>query len=135
MKFIATPFNEAAGVFSPNGQSVAYHSDASGRSEVYFTTFPDATEPVRISTAGGKWPQWRQDGRELFYLSPDDQVMAVDVTPGSSVRPGTPHALFKIAADGSSRPYSPAPDGERFLVATTVGQGDVPPLTLLVKKW
>ena len=134
-KYIAAPFNESGAVFSPDVQHVAYQSDASGRYEVYVTTFPTAIDPVTISTTGGRWPQWRQDGRELFYFSLDGQVMAVDVSPGSPLRFGTPHALFKMTADGASKPYSPSPDGQRFIVATTVGQGDVAPLTVLVRKW
>jgi Tol biopolymer transport system component len=138
-KFIATPFNEGGGTFSPDGRHVAFHSDRTGRDEVYVTTFPDATDPVTISASGGSWPQWRQDGRELFYLSADGQLMTVDVTPGSPVRFGMPHVLFKVAGsdttNSSPKPYSPTSDGQRFIVATTVEQGDVAPLTVLIKKW
>jgi hypothetical protein len=50
----------------------------------------------QVSTAGGSRPNWRKDGKELFFFSPEQQIMAVDVNQnGASLQLGTPHALFK----------------------------------------
>jgi hypothetical protein len=66
--YLNTSFNERLGRFSPNGKSVAYRSDESGRNEVYVQPFPRSTEKTRISVTGGTDPQWSDDGRELYYL-------------------------------------------------------------------
>jgi Tol biopolymer transport system component len=134
-KYRSTPFNEAGAVFSPDGRWVAYHSNESGRIGVYVAAFPEPADPKLISVAGGMWPQWRNDGRELFYLSLDGQLMAIDVAPESPPRFGAPRALFKATTQGTAKPYSPTPDGTRFLVATSVGAEAPAPLTLVVRKW
>jgi Tol biopolymer transport system component len=77
--FIQTPFNELHGRFSPNGQWVAYSSDESGRWEVYVRPARGSGAPVTVSNTGGFEPRWRGDGKELFYLTPDRQVVAVEL--------------------------------------------------------
>src|SRR5271154_1098687 len=52
--------------FSPDGRWIAYATDEAGRSEVFVTSFPAATEKWQVSSAGGTMPYWRRDGRELF---------------------------------------------------------------------
>jgi Tol biopolymer transport system component len=123
-------------VFSPDARWVAYFSDESGRNEIYVAPFPDPTDARRVTPTGGTWPQWRNDGRELSYLSPDGMLTAIDVMPQSArLTFGTPHALFKTTTQGGERPYSPAPGGQRFLVATSIGNPAPAPLTLLVRRW
>jgi Tol biopolymer transport system component len=127
---------EEGGVFSPDGRWVAYFSDESGRNEIYVAPFPDPTDARRVTPTGGAWPQWRNDGRELYYLSLDGTLTAIDVMPQSArLTFGTPHALFKTTTQGGERPYSPAPGGQRFLVATSIGNPAPAPLTLLVRRW
>jgi Tol biopolymer transport system component len=75
---VHTAANEAQGRFSPDQHSIAYISDESGRFEVYVRPFLGQGEKTRVSTTGGFQPRWRSDGKELFYLSPDREVMAVD---------------------------------------------------------
>ena len=40
--------------------------------------------------------QWRRDGRELYYLDRDGNVMAVDVSTSSSFQAGSPKRLFRL---------------------------------------
>ncbi len=49
---------------------VAYSSNESGRREVHVQSFPPGKGKWQISTEGGVEPQWRGDGKELFYMSP-----------------------------------------------------------------
>jgi eukaryotic-like serine/threonine-protein kinase len=65
--------------FSPDRRWVAYASDESGRFEVYVRAWPAAADRTPISVGGGMQPEWRRDGRELFYLSADRKIMAVPV--------------------------------------------------------
>jgi hypothetical protein len=55
----------------------------------------------------------------------------------SRLRFGTPRPLFQTntGTQGGLKPYSPAPDGQCFLVATPAGEASPAPLTLLVRRW
>jgi Tol biopolymer transport system component len=74
-----TVANESQGVISPDGRLLAYVSDDSGADEVYVRQFPPSQGRWRISSAGGMRPRWRIDGRELLFLSPEGEVMAVQI--------------------------------------------------------
>jgi hypothetical protein len=102
---------------SPDGRLLAYSSDESGRREVYVSRFPEMSGRIAISSGGGGRPMWRRDGRELYFLAPDNRVMAVTMTPSSA---SPPILLFQPALFSSL--YPPAPDGSRFLIATRCRQ-------------
>jgi len=106
--------------FSPDAKWVAYQSDESGRPEVYVDSYPEPGDRIRVSTAGGGWPRWRQDGRELYYLAPDRKLMAVGVERSPSLVLSAPKALFdgpSVSPDSSRSPYTPDKTGSRFLFA------------------
>ncbi len=112
--------------FSPDGRFIAYVSDESGRSEVYVQTMPPSAAKWQVSTAGGHLPQWRRDGRELYYLAPDLRLMAVAVTPNAGAfNAGTPRELFATRIRRSilrgASPYVASPDGQRFLIDSASG--------------
>jgi Tol biopolymer transport system component len=72
-------FDEIEGQFSPDAQWLAYASNESGRDEIYIRTFPQAGGTWQVSVWGGSQPRWRRDGRELFYVAPDNRLMAVPI--------------------------------------------------------
>ena len=78
---VDTPYTEDELDISPNGRWVAFNSDESGRFEVNVASFPDFTSKQQVAGRGGVQPQWRADGRELFYLAPDSTLMSVGVEP------------------------------------------------------
>ena len=128
---VATPFQETDARFSPDGKWIAYVSDETRTPQVYVQSFPDGATKIHVSTAGGDEPQWRGDGRELFYLAPDTTLMAVDVQArGSSLAIGAPQPLFVTNTDPPNvirNVYSPSPDGKRFLLlAPLVPHGTSP---------
>ena len=138
--FLSTPFNEAQGVFAPDGTWVAYQSNESGRNEIYVRPFPGPGGQWQISTGGGTSPRWRKDGKELYYLSPDNKMMAVPVAiqrtaQGGTFVPGTPTALFQThigLAPGTNKPnYDVARDG-RFLINTALDDTSTEPIHLLL---
>jgi serine/threonine protein kinase/Tol biopolymer transport system component len=86
------------GQFSPDGKWVAYASNETGKWEIYVTSFPEPRGKWQVSTGGGGQPRWRSDGKELFYVSSDDKLMAVPVTAGANFDSGTPVALFQATA-------------------------------------
>ena len=126
--FLQTNFIEAQGRFSPDARWVAYISNETGKFEVYVQSFPATTGKVAISTGGGSQPQWRHDGRELYYYTPDRKLMAVEVNgQGATFKVGVPRSLFLIRSVGAGIDqgfpgngyYAPARDGKRFLVTTS----------------
>jgi eukaryotic-like serine/threonine-protein kinase len=135
--FLSTPFNEVQGRFSPNGRWMAYASDESGRFEVYVRPFPPSTGQWLVSVAGGMQPEWRRDGKELFYISADRKMMAVPVaTDGPTLTADVPHALFSVQVPEPNAPYptdyAATADGRRFLVNTAVEQPTRAALTVIV---
>src|SRR5262249_37739201 len=115
----------------PSPRWVAYQSDATGRYEVYISSFPEPRHNVPISTAGGKYPEWGVGGRELFYVAPDNKLMVVDLTiMADEVRRSTPRARFTLALiENGWSPYDTT-DGQRFLGRALPQQA--PPLTVIV---
>lgn len=130
---VATNFTDVTPAFSPDGKWLAYANDETGRQEIYIQPFPSGAGRWQVSTAGGTFPTWRADGKELFFISPDGQMMAVDVNQkGTSLQLGAPHALFKTAIMGGSRgPYTVSADGKKFVVNTVTQEPITEPLTLI----
>ena len=131
-----SPFVERSGRFSPEAPPrwVTYHSDGTGRWEVYIQAFPEPRGATQISKGGGQYPQWGADASELFYVSPDNKLMVVDLKIGAdTVEPSTPRELFPLpAVDDGWSPYDTAADGQRFLVRATPEHGASQPLTVIV---
>ena len=122
-----TPFLEVDGRFSPDGRWVAYRSNESGRNEIYVQAFPSGASKSQISTTGGAQPSWRRDGREMFYVAPDNRVMAVPIiVNGSRIEAGKAVAL--ISTDGGG--YSASSDGQRFLLSDITEERA--PITILL---
>jgi len=137
--FLNTTASEVQGHLSPEGQWLAYTSDESGTLEVYARRFPSAGEKRQISSNGGAQPKWRSDGKEIFYLSADRRLMAVEVRSRSPLVLGDPKPLFStgitgsIAISGSSNNnYTVTSDGQRFFVNTSVEQHNIAPITVVL---
>jgi Tol biopolymer transport system component len=116
--FLQSQFSQLGALFSPDGKWVAYFSIESGRPEIYVVPFPGPGGKWQVSTGGGTWPRWRRDGKEIFYLSPDNKVMAAEVKPsGSSFEIGTVRALFETRPyRAGGAPFDVTADGQRFIV-------------------
>jgi hypothetical protein len=127
-----TPFTEHNGQFSPDGRLVAYETNESDRFEIVVQTFPDPVGKWQLSTAGGRQPRWRADGKELYFLAPDSTMMAVTVAAsGTTLEAGKPVALFptNLAWGQDKAQYAVARDG-RFLFNQTT-ETTAPPVTLI----
>jgi len=133
--FLSTLAAEVMGRFSPDGRWLAYTSDESGRPEVYVQPFPGHGGKWQISTAGGGQPVWNRNGKELFYASADNKLMAVEVKADSGFEAGTPRALFDVHLKSiNGWKYDISPDGQRFLANTVIGEVKANPITL-VQNW
>ena len=116
--YLQTKFMEGAGAFSPDGRWVAYYSNESGRHEIYIQGYPERRGKWQISAEGGTSPQWRADGKELYWLANDSSsVMAAPVElQAEAVKSGRPELLFRTPVQGFA-----TLDGKRFLVAVPEG--------------
>jgi eukaryotic-like serine/threonine-protein kinase len=131
---IQSAFLKNGAAVSPDGKWLAYHTNESGRNEVYITAFPGAGAKWQVSTNGGAAARWRKDGKELYFLDPSDSIVAVDVNiSGQAPQLGVPHALFQ--ANGIQRqtgPYEVTEDGKKFLVNVGNLKEGSDPLTLVL---
>ncbi len=108
---------------SPDGRWVAFTSNETGTSEIYVTSFPTAGGRTRVSTAGGRFPRWSHNGRELFFWGTTAGSVAVfsaTVQTTPSFAAGTTVELFRVT---SGTTWDPAPSGDRFLMENPRGAG------------
>ena len=135
--FQRTEASENWAAFSPDGRWVAFSSTAgSAVPEVYVARFPTPGQLWRISADGGTQARWRRDGKELFYLSPEQQLMSARVTLGDdSVRVDRIEPLFTLRFPyGAYHAFDVTKDGERFLVNTSIASPGTRQQALLVRR-
>jgi hypothetical protein len=103
------------------GQRAAFLEKAcAGDNEVYERRFSGPGVPLKISRAGGKSPKWRRDGRELYSVSNDRKLMAVEIKTAPTLQAGAPKLLFESP---QSDDCDVSADGQRFLFAIPAGKG------------
>ncbi len=108
-------FDEDDPQVSPDGKWLAFTSDATGSPEIYLHSLAGSdAAPIRISASGGRSPRWRQDGRELFYLSPLHDLTSVVPRSDDNWSDTTITPLFRAPAD--TRHFAAAPDGQSFVM-------------------
>jgi serine/threonine-protein kinase len=115
---LATRADELNPSLSPDGRWLAYVSNQSGRDEVYVTPFPGSGTRVQVSRDGGTGPRWAHSGRELFYRSSDNKLMAMDVVTSPALAIARRRPLFPVDVYSFDRQYpmyDVARDGQRFL--------------------
>ena len=137
---VRTRFSEDQGQFSPDGRWIAYRTNESGQDEIYVQAFPGPGGKARVSTEGGSQPRWRRDGKELFFVAPDNRLMAVPValpSNGQAPNVSAPVALFSTGLASRGAPkhqYAVAPDGQRFLMVVSADETIASPITI-VQNW
>jgi Tol biopolymer transport system component len=123
-------YQAGQGRFSPDNRYIAFLSDEADpdRGEVYVRPFdankPDAPltgQAFRVSKDGAiGMISWRQDGKELYYMTRNWEVMAVDVETTPTFKVGTPRMLFSLPGPLPGNPLqwkNVSPDGQKFLFA------------------
>jgi Tol biopolymer transport system component len=134
---VLTTFRVDEPHLSPDGRWLAYVSRESGQDEVYIEPFRREGDRVRVSVSGGGQPKWRGDGREIFFTTPANRLLAVEVrAAGERLDVSLPTELFEIQGlQGSGfDDYAPSGDGQRFLVKVPLEQ-DRKPLLHVVTNW
>ena len=131
--FLQTGANETSAQFSPDGHWIAYVSDESGTNQVYIAPFPNPVGKWQVSRSGGSEPRWRGDGKEIFFLSPENKLTAATVNAsGSNLQIGNAETLFEIhPANPPGYHYDVTKNGKRFLVDSN-RESNVQPLALVI---
>jgi eukaryotic-like serine/threonine-protein kinase len=115
-------------------------SAESGRNEIYVQSFPTPGGKVQVSTGGGIQPVWSRDGRELYYRSETD-LMIAPVLAGDSFSVRPPVSLFR---DRYGRPqsgghitYDVMPDGSFLFIQPreTADTSSINPVIIAVFNW
>jgi dipeptidyl aminopeptidase/acylaminoacyl peptidase len=131
-----TGFSRGASQISPDGRWVAYDSTELGQrlqSEVFIQSFPQPGAKQRVSSAGGRTPRWSSDGRELFYLTPDDTLMSAAVkTAGGSLNVGVSAVLFKVSVVGGNEAEYAVSSTGRFLLNVPAKGSAEPTVTVIL---
>jgi hypothetical protein len=137
---LQTPFDEGNAQFSPDGKWIVYQSNDSQRNEILVMPFsPSSSGPAgkkQISTAGGIDPQWRPDGKEIFYFElATRRLMAAEIgVKGGTLEVGQVRPLFGPINVGGDLAYNVSADGQRFLIRVNPEQKSAEPLTL-IQNW
>ena len=151
--FHATPSNETHAQISPDGKWIAFTSNQrDNRNEIYVRPFPTGTGLWQVTDAGGDWPRWKGNSREIYFHSIGNvqspstsfgngafpgplSAIAVDVV-GGVFQHDPPQQLLIFPAinvahtGGEYHNYGVSPDGARFLVpqyvpSTGAGAGEL----------
>ncbi len=135
---IQTPAREYDPQLSPDGKWMAYVSEESGPRQVFVVPFSansgekGLAAKWQVSTDSGFQPRWRQDGKELFFLSADNWMMSATVTAaGSEFTVTSVQPLFTFNPSLIGWAYDVRRDGQRFLV-NSLSEREQPPLSLLI---
>jgi Tol biopolymer transport system component len=124
--YLDDDFDLRDGRFSPDGRWVVYTAIQPSGLQVFIRSFPDPAVKLQVSVDGGSHPAWRDDGRELFFIGRGSQLMAVEVTPGPSLRLGAPTPLFRTNLNGGLLTFDVYRGGQRFVMpATETGEQSV----------
>jgi Tol biopolymer transport system component len=141
IRLTETPWREYWAKVSPDGQWIAYQSNQSGRptsaaedNNIYIESFPKRGFKRQVSVKGGVTPRWHPLGTELYYVAPDNTLMAVSIKPsGTSLDISAPVSLFRPRFVEATRRgnYNVAPDG-RFLISLAIEEQSVAPITVIL---
>ncbi len=118
---VQTPFADQIGALSPDDRWLAYSSDQTGRREVYVASLSGDSGRWQVSTQGGSMPLWNGNGRELYFLGSQNQLMVVDVEAAATFKHSAPRVLFTALfnpgwTEEQGRVYAPMPNGQQFVV-------------------
>lgn len=113
---VRTEFGESSGGISPDGRWLAYHSNESGRYEVYVQPLPDGGRRWQVSTESGVYPRWSPRGNELFFRSGPTRAgfSSASVRARPEFEASVPRELFD--ARPYETPFEVSPEAARFLM-------------------
>jgi serine/threonine protein kinase len=130
--YLLTEFGELLGRISPDGHWLAYTSNESKRNEIYVQSFPIPGSKFKVSMDGGERSVWSRDGKELYFISPDERMMAAPVKTGPTFEAGVPKPLFKVGLSRAMDAWFDVTKDGRFLVPVQVDRTLNVPIIVVV---
>jgi eukaryotic-like serine/threonine-protein kinase len=130
--YLLTEFGEVYARVSPDGHWLAYTSNESKRNEIYVQSFPALGNKIKVSRDGGERSIWSRNGKELYFVSPDEKMMAVSVKTGPRFESGVPKALFNVRLSRAMDAWFDVTKDGRFLVPVQVDQTMNVPMIVVV---
>ncbi|MGE0404690.1 MAG: hypothetical protein AB7O65_00190, partial [Candidatus Korobacteraceae bacterium] len=133
--------NQGGPHLSPDHRWLAYQSDESGNDEIYVRPYPNVEDGLwQVSTGGGTRPRWAPNGKELYYVSLNGALMAVNTQNGPVPVAGKPVELFRGRYHSGSISdyggyYDVASDGQRFLMIKPAEPAAAPASIIVVTNW
>ena len=125
---LALPLGRCGGaVFSTDGKYIAFDCDTEGRRQVYLQAISGVEplgKPLQVSLNGGNQARWRGNGRELFFISPENKLMVAHISPGAAPAVVARQELFDLWTVtnrdiySSRNGYDVTLDGQQFLVVS-----------------
>ena len=106
-----------------------------GGFEVYVQSFPTPAAKYQGSANGGVAPVWSRDGKELFFIGADRNLMTAEVKSGGGFEASLPKALSHLqpgSAGSASTPWFTVGTDGRFLIATPSEQAGNVPMTVVI---
>jgi WD40-like Beta Propeller Repeat len=135
---VKTSAVELHGQISPDGKWLAYSSTESGRMEVFVRPFLGGVDHWQVSGGGGSMPRWSHDGRVLYYIGSDGQLMSAALHTDSTFSADAPQPLFPSRLrliNGITRSqYDVTADGH-FLMNIASAESQRQSLITLVQNW
>jgi len=134
-------YNEQSPQFSPDMKWMAYQSDESGKFQVYIIPFnPDIPTSGtggkwQVSVDGGSFPHWMNNGKSVYYFTPDNKILGVDINEkGSTISPGKPYTVFDPGNVNITRIYDINNKGTEIIATVPNGQ-KINSVMTLVANW
>lgn len=91
----------SGGTFSPDGRSIAFESDETGRREVSVCGWGSnapAGDALVVSEGGGDHPMWSRDGRRLYYRTPQNKIMSASIETKPELSASAPSLAWDLDA-------------------------------------
>jgi serine/threonine protein kinase len=135
---LVQPYAEQRGALSPNGRFLAYQTDETDKPEVYIRELSPTGGKWQVSLNRGRCPKWRADGRELYYVTPEFDFMAVPISFERGLEIGTPVKLFNhrfiFTGANTLAPYAVTSDAKDFYILAPAEQGNAAEF-IVVQNW
>jgi hypothetical protein len=111
---------------------IAYVSEEMGKSDIYISRW-DGKGPVGrsllVSAGVGSAPSWGREGKQVYYKSPQNKLMAVQVAAVPELRATPPAEIWDLDAlripAASIRLFDILPDGQLLMVQRGEGEGEL----------
>jgi len=138
--FFASSMIEGGSTFRPDGKWVAYHTNGTGRFEIYLRPFvtenPDSAPIHPVTKGGGISPMWSADGGTLYYWGVDgesEEFFAVTVQMEPELTISQPRMVFKDMKNVDDAVVMS--DGRFIRLQAKAGTADRRPDIRLILNW